>query len=699
MSNKVIDDSTVVAFGSQKIKPRHHDRLAIVYVRQSSPQQVRENRESRERQYSLREHAQHLGWPEERVLVIDEDQGVSGKRSSNRPGFQRLLAEVSMDHVGIVLGLELSRLSRSSKDWHHLVEVCAVFNTLLGDQDGLYDANDSNDRLLLGMKGAMSEFELVTLRNRMERGRENKARRGELILLVPIGYQKLPVTGEVIPEPDEQARSVIHLVFEKFRELGTAWKVFRYLIEHDIELGYRCQRGANRGQLDWRRADLVRILRILKHPIYAGAYAYGMHTPGNSFRAAEDMKVLIHDRFPAYITWEEYAKNQKRLQQNRSLPSTPGSPRSGNGLLAGIICCGHCGYHLSVTHKRRHRCQYQCTSHVKKGVAPTCANVSAKEVDQLIVQKVLQALEPAGLELSLQAAEDVDRERRRHHDIWQRKLDQAGYESERIERQYQAVEPEHRNVARTLESRWNKALQKEQNLREDYDRFLKQSPVGLSSEERTKIRDLSQSIPRLWNAAGTTNIDRKDIIRCLVDRVDVTAQSDSEYVDVTIHWKESFTSHHEIVRTVATYEQMRDYDQLVERLRTFYDRGLTGEQMAAKLNAEGFTPPRRRNTYSKTMVRALLRKLKLVREVKRTDVLQKDEWWVRGLAEKLGVATQKVYYWIKQQWVHSRRSPVKKVWIVWADDDEIERLEQLKTHISSWTAARSPELTTPKKRD
>ena len=225
MSSKVIEvanSAIAPPFGSHKIKPQQLDRLAIVYVRQSSPHQVCENRESRDRQYSLREHAEHLGWPKERVLVIDEDQGLSGKSASNRFGFQRLLAEVSMDHVGIVLGLELSRLSRSSKDWHHLVEVCAVFNTLLGDQDGLYDANDSNDRLLLGMKGAMSEFELVTLRNRMERGRDNKASRGELVLLVPIGYQKLPVTGEVILDPDEEAQAVVRLVFEKFRELGTA---------------------------------------------------------------------------------------------------------------------------------------------------------------------------------------------------------------------------------------------------------------------------------------------------------------------------------------------------------------------------------------------------------------------------------------------------------------------------------------------
>lgn len=696
MSSQLIESPAVPALGSQKITAGHLDRLAVVYIRQSSPQQVRENRESRERQYSLRDHAGYLGWPKDRVLVIDEDQGLSGKGSSNRPGFQRLLAEVSLNHVGLVLGLELSRLSRSSRDWHQLVEVCAVFNTLLGDQDGLYDANDSNDRLLLGMKGAMSEFELVTLRNRMERGRDNKAARGELVLLVPIGYQKLPVTGEVILESDEQAQSVVRLVFEKFRELGTAWKVFRYLIEHDIQLGYRCQRGAKRGQLEWRRAEPQRVMRILHHPMYAGAYAYGMHSTGNSFRSPDDFRVLIHDRFPAYITWEEYLANQQRLKQNQSSPATPGATRAGSGLLAGLACCGQCGYRMKVAHKKRHRCQYACDSHLKKGVSRACSSVSATEVDELVVTKVLQVLEPAALQLSLRTSTDVERERQQLHQHWRRKLDQARYEAERIERQYQQVEPENRRVARTLETRWDQALQAERKLCEDYDRFLQTTPAELSASERARIEALSTSIPQVWNASGTTSTDRKDIIRCLVDRVDVAAHSNSEFMDVTIHWKGRFTSQHEIPRSVGTYRQLRDYNDLVQRLRDLHEKGLTISQIAEQLNEEGFVPPRRRGRYTGRILAPLLKQLGLVGEHRRTDILRSDEWWVRDLAKELGVGTQKVYYWIKQQWLHARRSPLRKHWIAWADADEIKRLKQLARHGSSWTAARVPELTTPK---
>lgn len=323
---------------SSKIRDRHWERLAIVYIRQSSPHQVLENRESRERQYGLAQLAQQFGWPADRVLVIDEDQGLSGKFAENRSGFQRLLTEVTMDHVGMVLGLELSRLAHSCKDWHHLVEVCAVFDTLLYDQDGVYNANDSNDRLLLGMKGAMSEYELITLRNRLERGRDNKAARGELFLHLPIGYVKSP-SGEVQQEPDEQARGAVELVFAKFNEMGTVWRVFCYLKQHKIQFGYRCLRGPKRGQLEWRRPTHTRILAMLRHPIYAGAYAYGFHRPGRKnpvsgqveggkwFLPPDEIRVLIQGRVPAYISWEQYLAHQRRLSENRSLPGAQGAAR------------------------------------------------------------------------------------------------------------------------------------------------------------------------------------------------------------------------------------------------------------------------------------------------------------------------------------------------------------------------------------
>src|SRR6266436_8034096 len=341
-ADRTLPSGPSAAFGrrSTAISDRHLSKWAIIYVRQSSTQQIFDHKESRERQYALADYAAALGWPKERILVIDDDQGRSGRTVEQRPGFQRLLAEVTLDHVGLVLGLELSRLSRSSKDWYQLLELCAVFGTLLADQDGIYDANDTNDRLDLGLKGTMSEVELTTMRNRLERGKLHKAERGELILTVPCGYLKLP-HGEVVLDPDEQARSTVQLVFDQFDALGSFGKVYRYLARNKIRLGTRMQRGPRRGELEWRPLTRAMLGRMLHHPIYAGAYSYGRRRIDRKRTAADggkvrmqavpmsEWKVLQRDRFPAYITWERYLANQQRLEQNRSWPDSVGAPRSG----------------------------------------------------------------------------------------------------------------------------------------------------------------------------------------------------------------------------------------------------------------------------------------------------------------------------------------------------------------------------------
>jgi DNA invertase Pin-like site-specific DNA recombinase len=696
---------------SPKIRDRHWQRLAIVYVRQSSPQQVLENRESRERQYALATLAQQFGWPADRVQVIDEDQGRSGKSGENRDGFQRLLTEVTLDHVGLVLGLELSRLARSCKDWHHLVELCAVFDTLLYDQDGVYDANDSNDRLLLGMKGAMSEYELITLRNRLERGRDNKAARGELFLHLPIGYVKSP-SGEAMQEPDEQARSVVQLVFDKFEELGTAWAVFRYFLRNEIQFGYRCLRGPKRGQLRWRRPTHNRILAILRHPIYAGAYAYGFHRPGRKnpvsgqveggkwFLSPDEIGVLIQDRVPAYITWKQYLLNQQRIGENRSFPDSPGAARAGKALLSGLIVCGRCGHHMKVGYQPegRKKPHYWCDTHLREDRGQPCFGLKAPPVDELVAQQVLRALEPAAVDLSLQAATDIQRERERLHQHWRQRLERAQYESQRAERQYQSVEPENRLVARTLEQRWEESLRHERQLREEYDRFLAEMPASLSEADVERIREASQNISALWHAADTTAQERKAIVRCLVERVVVQVEPHSEYVDVTIHWRGGFTSQHQVVRPVGCYTQLRDYDLLISRIKALHQEGRTVPAIADQLNREGFVPPRRRGAFSVDILAPILQRLGLVSELRRDDLLGPDEWRIRDLAAQLKVPTCKMYYWASQGWVHSRRTPSGKHWIVWADRAELARLEKLKAQSNSYTAKRNPKLVIPKTR-
>lgn len=694
---------------TSKIRDLHLNRLAMVYVRQSSPKQVLENRESRERQYALAPFAQRLGWAAERVVVIDEDQGRSGKSAENRTGFQRLMTEVSLNHVGIVLGLELSRLSRSSKDWHQLIDVCGIFNTLLCDQDGVYDPLDGNDRLLLGMRGAMSEFELVTLRNRLLRGSRNKAERGELFLFVPVGYLKTPA-GEVVQEPDEQARGMIRLVFEKFEELGSAYAVFRYLKAHQLPLGFRRQRGGRIGELEWRPASSTRILSILHHPIYAGAYAYGLHRSGTKnvatgrfeggkwFVPPDELPVLIQGRLPAYIPWEQYMANRECLQQNRSRHASRGVPKRGDALLPGLVVCGKCGHRMSTKYKKGARPSYYCDEYWRSASEEPCGHLSAMTLDDLVAKEVFRALEPAALELSLRTIENVEQERKRLHEQWSQKLERAQQDVDRAERHYRSVEPENRLVARTLESRWEEALKNQRQVEEEYHRFLAKLPTTLSAADRKRIQSLSGSVAALWHAPGTTATDRKEIVRCVVERVIVVIDRTTEFNDVTIVWKGGMTTHHRVARPVGSYEQLQSYERLTQRLSELHGEGLYLAQIAEKLNKEGFVPARRHGTFGVATVQTLMASLGLVGELFRNDLVGKDEWRIPALAKKLGVIPERIHYWVSQGWIHSRRTPSGKHWIVWADKDEVARLRRLAKRKNSYTAARYPDLVVPKKR-
>jgi DNA invertase Pin-like site-specific DNA recombinase len=694
---------------TSKIRDTHLNRLAMVYVRQSTPQQVLENRESRERQYALAQFAERLGWPAERVVVIDEDQGQSGKTATERSGFQHLMTEVSLNHVGIVLGLELSRLSRSNKDWHQLIDVCGIFNTLLCDQDAVYDPLDSNDRLLLGMRGAMSEYELVTLRNRLLRGSRNKAERGELFLHVPVGYFKTS-TGEIVQEPDEQARGMVQLVFDKFEELASAYAVFRYFVANQLQLGFRPQSAARSTELEWRLPTPNGILGILRRPIYAGAYAHGIHRPGTKnpvtgrteggkwFVPPEEMPVLLRDRLPAYISWEQYLANLERLKQNRALKDTRGAPKKGAALLQGLVVCSTCGHRMSTRYKARQRPAYFCNEYWRSDLQECCGRITASTLDDLVVQELLRALEPVALELSLRAIENVEQERQRLHDQWRQKLERVQYEVSRAERQYHAVEPENRLVVRTLEVRWEEALKKQRQLEEEYHRFLAKLPATLSAADRERIQALSQNVPSLWNAAGTTATDRKQIIRCLVERVVVAADQATELTDVTIVWKGGLATEHQVARPVGSYQQLKDYHRLTERIKELHRQGLHRGPIAAQLNAEGFVPPHRRGGFSELGVGALMRELGLVGDYFRDDLLQKQEWRIPDLASDLGIIPQKIHYWIKQGWIHSRRTPSGKHWIVWADKDEMRRLKQIAKLKNSWLRARHPNLIIPKRR-
>ncbi len=692
-------------FGTSKLLHRHLERLAIVYVRQSDPQQVLQHRESKELQYNLAERAVALGWPRERVLVIDEDQGQSAQSAASRHGFQRLLAEVALDHVGLVLGFQMSRLARSCKDWHQLLELCARFGTLLTDLDGMYDPADYNDRLLLGLKGTMSEAELHMMCQRMHQGRSNKARRYEFFNHVPIGY----VRGEsrqALMDPDEEVQAVVRLVFDKFDELGTAGAVLRFLVAHDVRFGVRRHDGPTRGQLEWHRPCRTTLLSMLHHPIYAGAYSHGRHPidprrkvpgrprTGRTTPPMESWEVLRTDELPAYITWDRFLANQERLQQNCSRSSAKGSPRKGDALLSGLLFCRRCGARLAVGYSgAQNRPRYKCLRGYQSYGLEKCQSLSAAPLDDLVSRQILHVLTPATVELSLQAVEQTKQERRRVTKLRRQRLERAQYEADRAARQYHAVEPENRLVARQLESCWEEALRRQRELEEDLRRLEHAQPVELKSHELDMIKFLSTDLPTLWNATGTTAADRQTIIRHLIERVVVEVQGESERVDVEVHWNGGFVSQHELIRPVASYQQLSSYNDLMARIGSLQNAGRTSAQIADQLNDEGFHPPSC-NRFDALTIRRLLSR------TGKSERTEPPRWRLRDLAGKLEMPIGTLRSWLRRGWLHGKQSEgAHGRWILWADDDELKRLTRLRRHRQSSSGLPAPaDLTTPKPR-
>ncbi len=680
-----------------KVKAVHLERLAVVYVRQSSQQQVLEHRESAALQYALKQRAIDWGWPADRVRVIDQDQGHSGATAEGRQGFQELLAQVSLDHVGVVLGIEMSRLARCCRDWHQLLELCALFGTLLADQDGLYDPRDYNDRLLLGLKGTLSEAELHSIRLRMYQGRLNKARRGEVFTHLPMGYVRGPA-GAPLLDPDQQAQSVVRLIFRKFEELGSINGLLGYLVRQGIRLGIRPHGGANRGNLEWHRPNRVTLGSLLHHPLYAGAYSWGRRpvdprrkipgrpATGRTVAEPKDWQVLIQGHCPAYITWEQYQANLARMAENRALVKGP--LRQGSSLLKGLLVCGVCGARMLVAYGPRHLLRYSCVRRHCDYGEPNCQSLAGRGLDDLVAQQILKVLEPASLELSLSAAADIQRERAELHQQWRQRLQRAAYQKDRAARQYQAVEPENRLVARELEQRWEQAIVEEHKLQEDYADFDRQEPADLSAADRKLIDRLAQDIPALWQADQTTPQDRQSIVRHLVEQVTVHPQGRSEMLDVTIRFAGGFASQHELRRPVARYEQMHNYPLLLNRVRDLRPQKFTMAQIAGTLNAEGWRPPKRRATFNAEMVRSLLFRLPRPaaghgQTPAMAGSLARDEWWFADLTRHLNLPPPTLYSWMRRGWVEGRQLATGR-WILWADDEELTRLRQLRTARRTW---------------
>jgi DNA invertase Pin-like site-specific DNA recombinase len=679
----------VQALRSEKISARDLERLAVIYIRQSTVQQVLDHQESTRLQYGLVSRAEALGWANERIVVIDDDLGKSGSTTVGREGFAKLVTEVGLDHVGLILGIDMSRLARSNKDWHQLLEICALFGTLIADLDGVYDPSHYNDRLLLGLKGTMSEAELHVLKQRLHQGKLNKARRGEVSFAVPIGYLRR-ASGEISLDPDEQVQTVVKLIFRKFEELGTLHALLRYLDKHGIQLGVRIREGAGKGELVWRRPNRMTLQNLLKNPIYAGAYAYGRRqvdtrkkqpgrpTTGRVVCNFDAYHALIKDRFPAYIPWERFEQNLARLKANRARADEIGAVRHGPSLLAGLLYCGRCSCRMQVRYGGANKLHsYTCTRLATDYGADTCQYLPGAPLDRFATRWLLKALEPAALALSLEAAAHLEQERDELDRLWRQRIERASFETARAGRHYRLIEPENRLVARQLAKEWEEKLSTQQQLQEDYDRFLHQQPRPLSAAEQGAIRQLAENIPDLWEAPTTTAADRKEIVRQVVERIVVENDGVSERLHVTIEWVGGGQTSGVVIRPVAKLEQLSYYPQLCERLHTLVADGLDADQIAEQLHQEGYHPPRGAERFSRQAIYALLRKLGL-RQVRTRarGKLAEHEWWLSDLARGLQMSTTTLHAWVKRGWVKAYRQETTGYWIVWADEAEIEKLRQ-----------------------
>lgn len=582
-----------------KITAAHLSRQAYLYVRQSTLRQVLENTESTKRQYGLRERAVALGWRPDQVVVVDSDLGQSGA-DADRAGFQRLVAAVGMGEVGVVLGLEVSRLARSSSDWHRLLEICALANTLILDEDGLYDPSHFNDRLLLGMKGTMSEAELHVLRARLIGGQLAKARRGELEVPLPVGLV-YDATGKVVLDPDQSVRDAIAQFFETFRRTGSATATVRSFRERGLLFPRRVHSGPHKGELAWGALLHYRALNVLKNPRYAGAFAYGRtqakkttQGTGTRHRLARDQwHTLILDAHPGYITWANHEENLARLRANSAAYGADrrhGPPREGPALLQGLAVCGRCGGRMTVRYYIRHGQpvpQYTCQSEGIKRAESPCQRVVGGDVDRVIGDLLVDTMTPLALEVALSVQDELasragEADRLRHQQV-----ERARYQAELAQRRYLRVDPDNRLVAATLEAEWNNKLRALDAAQEDYERQRAVDTL-LDDDKRQKILALATDFPRLWRDQNTSARDRKRMARLLIE--DVTLLRGDQELDVHVRFRGGDTRSLQLPRP-KTITDLRKLDPTVI---TEIDRLLddhTDSEIAAALNAAGHQPP------------------------------------------------------------------------------------------------------------
>lgn len=581
-----------------KIAATHLQRQAYLYVRQSTLRQVLENNESTKRQYALRERAVALGWPLDRIVVIDSDLGQSGA-DSDRLGFQKLVAAVGLGEVGLVLGLEVSRLARSSSDWHRLLEICALTDTLILDEDGLYNPGHFNDRLLLGLKGAMSEAELHVLRARLIGGQRAKASRGELEMKLPIGLVHDP-TGKVVLDPDLQVQAAVRTFFETFRRTGSATSTVRSFREQGLLFPRRVSSGPHQGEVAWGPLLHWRALRALKNPRYAGAFVYGRSQArrkpdGKEVRTLlprEQWHTLIRDAHPGYITWDELEENLRRLHDNGQAYGADrrhGPPREGPALLQGLVVCGRCGARMTVRYYVSHHevlPEYTCQREGIQHAQPICQRIVGGALDRAIGELLVETVSPLALEVALAVQDELEARAQEVDRMRRQQVERARYEAELAQRRYLRVDPDNRLVADSLEAEWNNKLRALAAAQEEYERQCASEGAMLNADQRRQVMTLVTDFPRLWRDPATPQRERKRMVRLLLE--DVTLLRADEVV-AQVRFRGGATHTLRLPLPVPAPELRKTHSTVVAEIDQLLDDH-TNVEIADILNARGLRP-------------------------------------------------------------------------------------------------------------
>ena len=583
---------------SDLITPSHLSRKALIYIRQSSPNQAISNQESLHMQYALHQRAAELGWPETAIDIIDSDLGLTAASAEHREGFKEALAQVTLGQVGIILSFDVTRLSRNCSDWYPLLDLCGYRNCLIADRDGVYDPGSPNGRLLLGLKGQISELELHTIRARMTAGILNKARRGDLALVLPAGLVR-DSDGTVHKTPNTEVQSRLSLIFDTFLQVRSASQVLRAFNRDNLKVPRR-----NRfGDIVWRKPTVSALLSILKHPAYAGAFTYGRtrtirtgpgpHQARQKLMSQSEWRICVKDKYPAYISWDTYEQIQAMLKENYAeydRNRTRGVPRPGKALLHGMVACGECGHKMVVQYKTGTRYLFNYLRQ-QYGV-PVCQYIPADPIDDAVVQAFFEALSPLELDAYSEVVQ-AQRQRADALDLAQRQqLQRLHYQLELAERQFNQVDPANRLVAAELERRWENALREVKTAQEAYD-ATQGKPTALptlSAQLKSAFEAIGQNLPEVWSQDTLSQAQKKALLRCLIDKV-VVHRSRRDTVETRIVWKGGDVTTLELPIHVGSFNELSGSDELEQHILELHGQGLDDESIAERLTAQGYRSP------------------------------------------------------------------------------------------------------------